>query len=96
MSILNFCNLYLIEVKLVFSRLKMATQRLDLEEDELVETLVDVLRRYIYYIEEREIEIDIRREENINQFHLLNNYSTSMTDILKSVSVNIINSSPND
>ena len=74
----------------------MATQRLHLEEDELGETLVDVLRRYIYYIEKRDIEIDIRREENINQFHLLNNYSTSMTDILKSVSVIIINSSPND
>ena len=67
----------------------MAMQRLHLDEDELSETLVAVLRRYIYYIEERDIEIDIRREENINQFHLLSNYSSSMTEILKSVSMSL-------
>ena len=58
-----------------------------MSEEEVSETLVDVLRRYIYYIEEQNIELDIQREENINQFHLLNNYSSSMTEILKSVSM---------
>ena len=65
----------------------MVMQRLNMVEQEVSETLVDVLRRYIYYIEEKDIEMDIRREENKNQFHLLNNYSSSMTEILKSVSM---------
>ena len=65
----------------------MVMERLNMSEEEVSETLVDVLRRYIYYIEEQNIELDIQREENINQFHLLNNYSSSMTEILKSVSM---------
>ena len=62
-------------------------ESLGLDEDEFGGTLTDVLRRYIYFIEEKDIETDIM--ENINQFKLLSNYSSKMTDILKSVSLKI-------
>ena len=55
-----------------------------LDEHDFLETLASVLRRYVFYVEERDIEEDIKRD--MNQFYLLSNYSSKMTDILKSVS----------
>ena len=55
-----------------------------LDEHDFLETLANVLRRYVFYVEERDIEEDIKRD--MNQFYLLSNYSSKMTDILKSVS----------
>ena len=55
-----------------------------LDEHYFIETLVNVLRRYVFYVEERDIEEDIQRD--MNELYLLNNYSSSMTNILKSVS----------
>ena len=55
-----------------------------LDEHYFTETLVNVLRRYVFYVEERDIEEDIQRD--MNELYLLNNYSSSMTNILKSVS----------
>ena len=57
-----------------------------LDEDGLSEALTGALRRYIYYIEERDIEVDIQRKENINQYYLVSNYSREMPEVLKSVS----------
>ena len=57
-----------------------------LDEDGLSEALTGALRRYIYYIEEKDIEVDIQREDNINQFYLVGNYSRNMPEVLKSVS----------
>ena len=47
--------------------------------------LADVLRRYIYYMSEADIEEDIRN--NPNELKLLQNISNNMSSILKSVSV---------
>ena len=47
--------------------------------------LADVLRRYIYYMSEADIEEDIRK--NTNELKLLQNISNNMSSILKSVSV---------
>ena len=49
-------------------------------------TLTDVLRRYVYFIEEKDIEYDIQRPENLNQFYLINNYSAEVPEVLKEVS----------
>ena len=57
-------------------------------------TLANVLRRYIYYIEEKDIEYDIQREENINQFYMMNNYSSKMSEVLQLVSIIIDSSHP--
>ena len=57
-----------------------------LDEDGLSEALTGALRRYIYYIEERDIEVDIQRKDNINQYYLVSNYSRKMPEVLKSVS----------
>ena len=57
-----------------------------LDEDGLSEALTGALRRYIYYIEEKDIEVDIQREDNINQFYLVGNYSRNIPDELKSES----------
>ena len=56
------------------------------DEDGLSEALTGALRRYIYYIEEKDIEVDIQREDNINQYYLVGNYSGKMPEVLKSVS----------
>ena len=56
------------------------------DEDGLSEALTGALRRYIYYIEEKDIEVDIQREDNINQYYLVGNYSNQMPEVLKSVS----------
>ena len=60
--------------------------KLKLDEDGLSEALTGALRRYIYYIEERDIEVDIQRKDNINQYYLVSNYSRKMPEVLKSVS----------
>ena len=57
-----------------------------IDEDGLSEALTGALRRYIYYIEEKDIEVDIQREDNINQYYLVGNYSNQMPEVLKSVS----------
>ena len=57
-----------------------------LDEDGLSEALTGALRRYIYYIEEKDIEDDIQEEDNINQYYLVGNYSSKMPEVLKSVS----------
>ena len=57
-----------------------------LDEDGLSEALTGALRRYIYYIEEKDIEDDIKQEDNINQYYLVSNYSSKMPEVLKSVS----------
>ena len=57
-----------------------------LDEDGLSEALTGALRRYIYYIEEKDIEVDIQRKDNINQYYLVSNYSREMPEVLKSVS----------
>ena len=57
-----------------------------IDEDGLSEALTGALRRYIYYIEEKDIEVDIQREDNINQYYLVGNYSDQMPEVLKSVS----------
>ena len=57
-----------------------------IDEDGLSEALTGALRRYIYYIEERDIEVDIQRKDNINQYYLVGNYSSKMPEVLKSVS----------
>ena len=59
---------------------------LNLEEIELSEALAGLLRRFVYFTEEWDIEDDIKTEENINQYYLLNKYSENMTEVLKSVS----------
>ena len=51
-----------------------------------METLTDVLRRYIYFIEEKDLEYDIQLPENLNQFYLINNYSAEIPKVLKEVS----------
>ena len=61
-------------------------EKLKLDEDGLSEALTGALRRYIYYIEERDIEVDIQRKDNINQYYLVSNYSRKMPEVLKSVS----------
>ena len=61
-------------------------EKLKLDEDGLSEALTGALRRYIYYIEERDIEVDIQRKDNINQYYLVTNYSRKMPEVLKSVS----------
>ena len=63
-----------------------AMEKLKLDEDGLSEALTGALRRYIYYIEERDIEVDIQKKENINQYYLVSNYSRKMPEVLKSVS----------
>ena len=50
-------------------------------------TLADVLRRYVYFIEEKDIEYDIQQPENLNQFYLINNYSAEVPEVLKEVSI---------
>ena len=55
-----------------------------LEEEEFSGTLANALRRYIFYISEKDIEEDILND--MNEFYMMNNYSSIMTDILKSVS----------
>ena len=59
---------------------------MELDEDGLSEALTGALRRYIYYIEEKDIEVDIQRKDNINQYYLVSNYSREMPEVLKSVS----------
>ena len=55
--------------------------------DTLTETLVDVLRRYTNnVIEEKDIEYDVQLPENLDQFYLINNYSSEIPNILKAVS----------
>ena len=61
-------------------------EKMKLDEDGLSEALTGALRRYIYYIEERDIEVDIQRKDNINQYYLVSNYSREMPEVLKSVS----------
>ena len=61
-------------------------EKMKLDEDGLSEALTGALRRYIYYIEEKDIEVDIQRKDNINQYYLVSNYSTKMPEVLKSVS----------
>ena len=67
--------------------LKGAKQKLGLNVEDFEMTLANVLRRYIYYDEEKDIEYDIQTEENINQFYMLNNYSSKMSEVLQSVSM---------
>ena len=64
--------------------LKGAKQKLGLNVEDFEMTLANVLRRYIYYDEEKDIEYDIQTEENINQFYMLNNYSSKMSEVLQS------------
>ena len=61
-------------------------EKMELDEDGLSEALTGALRRYIYYIEEKDIEVDIQRKDNINQYYLVTNYSRKMPEVLKSVS----------
>ena len=61
-------------------------EKMELDEDGLSEALTGALRRYIYYIEEKDIEVDIQRKDNINQYYLVSNYSREMPEVLKSVS----------
>ena len=65
-------------------------EKLKLGEDELSETLVESLRRYIYYIEEHDLEIDIQKKKNVNQYHFLGNYSSKVPEVLKSVSTRFL------
>ena len=66
-------------------------EKLKLGEGELIETLVNSLRRYIYYyIEEQDLEIDIQKKENINQYYFLGNYSSKVPEVLKSVSTKFL------
>ena len=69
-----------------FIRLKGAKEKLKLDEHSFTVTLTDVLRRYVYFIEEKDIEYDIQRPENLNQFYLINNYSAEVPEVLKEVS----------
>ena len=68
-------------------RLKGAMNKMNLGEDDFSEALTGVLRRYIYFIEEKDLEYDIKQDENIDQLNLVSNYSSKMTDVLKSVSM---------
>ena len=70
--------------------LKGAHKKLNSEDEEtrdcnLYCTLSDVLRRYIYFWEEKYIEKDIQRPERINQYHMIQNYYSKIPDILESV-----------
>ena len=58
-----------------------------LEEDEFSRTLSDVLGRYLFYISEKDIELDILR--NMNEFYLLQNISSDISSVLKSVSYEV-------
>ena len=78
MKIINFPFL------INYIRLKEAMATFGLEEEEFSETLANVLKRYIFYISEKDIEEDILND--MNEFYMMNNYSSIMTDILKSVS----------
>ena len=55
--------------------------------DTLTSTLVEVLRRYTNdLVYEKNIEYDIQRPQNMDQFYLINNYSNEIPNILKAVS----------
>ena len=56
-----------------------------LKEYDFSVILAGVLRRYIYYMSEADIEEDIRN--NPNELKLLQNISNNMSSILKSVSM---------
>ena len=58
-----------------------------LEEDEFSVTLSDVFGRYLFYISEKDIELDILR--NMNEFYLLQNISSDISSVLKSVSYEV-------
>lgn len=68
------------------NRLQGAMKKLDVDRWSLTGTLSEALRRYIYFFEEKDLEEDIQKPENIDQYYLINNYSSKMPDILKSVS----------
>ena len=67
-----------------YFRLKEVMEKFGLDEEEFSGTLANVLRRYIFYISEKDIEEDILND--MNAFYMMNNYSSIMTDIIKSVS----------
>ena len=67
-----------------YFRLKEAIEKFGLDEEEFGRTLANAMKRYIFYISEKDIEEDILND--MNAFYMMNNYSSIMTDILKSVS----------
>ena len=67
--------------------MKGVIEKFSLEEDEFSRTLSDVLGRYLFYISEKDIELDILR--NMNEFYLLQNISSDISTVLKSVSVEV-------
>ena len=71
-------------------RFKGLLENSGLEEDEFSRTLSDVLGRYLFYISEKDIELDILR--NMNELYLLQNISSDISSVLKSVSVEVFKS----
>ena len=70
--------------------MKGVIEKFSLEEDEFSRTLSDVLGRYLFYISEKDIELDILR--NMNEFYLLQNISSDISNVLKSVSLEVFKS----
>ena len=70
--------------------MKGVIEKFSLEEDEFSRTLSDVLGRYLFYISEKDIELDILR--NMDEFYLLQNISSDISSVLKSVSMAVFKS----
>ena len=60
---------------------------MNLSPDEFTSTLTEVLRRYIFFMDEKDIEYDIQLPDNINQYYMINNYSKQIPEVLEVVSI---------
>ena len=60
---------------------------MNLDEDTFIDAVFGVLRRYVFFSEEKDLEIDLQEKENINQYYLINNYSATIPDLLEAVSI---------
>ena len=61
-------------------------EKMNLERSFFTWTLSDTLRRYLFFMDETDIEEDIKMPDNINQYYMINNYSNKIPEILESVS----------
>ena len=67
--------------------LQGAPEKMNLSPHEFTSTLAQVLRRYIFFMDEKDIEYDIQLPDNINQYYMINNYSKQIPEVLEVVSI---------